>query len=200
MIPALIACYLALCAALAAVGSWPRPRGPVAGEAVVVVLGGGARPGALMATGRARVAAGVAALGPGQGLHFTGGVFDGSSEAALMRDEAIRLGVDPARITCENDSLTTLQNAILSVAIMGARPIVLVTDRFHLARAAALFALTGYRVAGLRGSAHRFGPRRVGWFFAREGLSFLLNMGRLAAWGLAGMLGVPRDWRIRHLI
>lgn len=195
----LLAGYGLLCTALALYGVWPRRSGPVTGDAVVVVLGGGARPGALLASGRARVAAGVAARGVGQGLHFTGGVHDGSSEADLMRAEALARGTAADGITCEGDSRTTLQNALLSASILRGRRIVLVTDRFHAGRAATIFALLGLRVVAVRPSAHRFARRRVIWFFAREGLSFLLNMGRLAAWGLTGLLGVPRAWRLRHL-
>ena len=195
----LVIAHALLCTALAVFGAWPRASGPVAGDAIVVVLGGGARPGALLASGRGRVMAGVAARGASQGLHFAGGVHDGSSEAELMRAEALSLGTAVDGITCEGDSRTTLQNALLSMPVLRGRRIVLVTDRFHAARAAAIFALLGLRVVAVRTSAHRFALHRALWFFAREGLSFLLNIGRLAAWGLTGMLGVPRAWRLRHL-
>ena len=191
--------YAALCLTMAAYG-WTRPTGGIDPRAqVVVVLGGGARGGQLQPVGQARVAAGVASLGPGQTLHLTGGLAGGGSEAALMAAEAKQLGVEPHRITQEHESRTTQQNALFSQPIIGERAIVIVSDNFHLARAAMLFRGHGYTVTALRGTTYRRGMRRALWFFAREGLSGPINLLRLIAWGLAGGLGASRDWRIRTL-
>jgi len=195
----LITAYLALCIGLAVFGA----KQPVAGveptAQVVIVLGGGAANGRLLPVGRARVAAGVASLGAGQSLHMTGGLAGGGSEAALMAAEAVRLGVDVARITQEGRSRTTQQNALFSASIVGNHPVVIVSDNFHLARAAMLFRGHGYGVVGLRGTTYRRRQRRALWFFAREGLSAPLNATRLIVWGMARRAGASREWCIRHL-
>ncbi|WP_316014599.1 YdcF family protein, partial [Roseobacter sp. HKCCA0434] len=147
----------------------------------------------------ARVAGGVAALGPPpQVLHLTGGLASGGSEAVLMADHAQALGVPPERISREDASRTTFQNALLSRAVLGrGARIVLVTDGFHLARAALLFRAAGFRLVALRRSAHEVTPRRARWYFFREGLSFALNTARVAAWWGSGLLGLPERWRMR---
>ena len=76
---------------------------------------------------------------------------------------------------------------------------VIVSDNFHLARAAMLFRGHGYRVVGLRGTTYRRRARRALWFFAREGLSGPLNATRLIVWGMARRAGASREWCIRHL-
>lgn len=195
----LMVAYLLLCGGLALFGAmWPS-GGVVRRAQVVIVLGGGAGPDGLLPVGQARVAAGVAALGEAQRLHMTGGLASGGSEAALMTAEAIRLGVAPDRITQEGASRTTQQNALFSQRVVGNDRVVIVSDNFHLARATILFRALGYRVVGCRGTTYRRPLGRSMWFYAREGLSALLNLSRLIAWGLAAMLRIPRDWRIRNL-
>lgn len=195
----LLAAYLLLCGGFALFGTlWPS-GGVVRRAQVVIVLGGGAGPDGLLPVGQARVAAGVAALGDDQRLHMTGGLASGGSEAALMTAEAIRLGVAPDRITQEGASRTTQQNALFSQRVVGNDRVVIVSDNFHLARATILFRAYGYRVVGCRGTTYRRPLGRSMWFYAREGLSALLNLSRLIAWGLAAMLRIPRDWRIRNL-
>lgn len=195
----LIAAYLALCIGLAVFGAKQPAAGVEPTAQVVIVLGGGAVNGRLLPVGRARVAAGVASLGAGQSLHMTGGLAGGGSEAALMAAEAVRLGVDVARITQEGRSRTTQQNALFSASIVGNHPVVIVSDNFHLARAAMLFRGHGYGVVGLRGTTYRRRQRRALWFFAREGLSAPLNATRLIVWGMARRAGASREWCIRHL-
>jgi uncharacterized SAM-binding protein YcdF (DUF218 family)/lysophospholipase L1-like esterase len=82
---------------------------------------------------------------------FTGGRPSGEScsIAETMAALARRVGVPADRIRTETSSQSTLQNAERSDAVLrtlGARRILLVTDRPHLRRAAAVFRRFGYVV------------------------------------------------------
>ena len=71
------------------------------------------------------------------------------SLAAPMRDLAVRLGVPADRIRLEETSRSTWENAERSDAVLksiGAKRIVLVTDRTHMGRAEAVFRRFGYEV------------------------------------------------------
>jgi uncharacterized SAM-binding protein YcdF (DUF218 family) len=83
---------------------------------------------------------------------FSGGrttARQGCSAAEGMRDLALRLGVPRERIRIEASSTSTWENAQRSDAVLrtlGARRIVIVTDRAHLQRAEACFRRFGYEI------------------------------------------------------
>lgn len=69
--------------------------------------------------------------------------------ATAMRQLAIRLGVPADRIRVETSSTSTWENALRSdavLSVLGARRILLVTDRVHSRRAEACFLRFGYEV------------------------------------------------------
>ncbi len=117
---------------------------------VIVVLGAralsGGRPSRAM---RRRVDHAVALFdgGAANRLLMSGGRTGGlPPEAEIMRDLAIEAGVPEDRIHLETDSRSTLENAIYSARILGARgwsrPLV-VTDWLHMPRAALAFRSQG---------------------------------------------------------
>lgn len=87
-------------------------------------------------------------------LLLTGGVGrHPPSEAAVMRAIAERAGIPPARLVLDETAATTLESARACARIIAARGwtrVLLVTDRYHLARS--LMAFRHFGVAA-RGSA-----------------------------------------------
>lgn len=82
---------------------------------------------------------------------FTGGRPAGSTCAVseAMQELAVRLGVPAGQIRVEASSTSTWQNAVRSDAVLstlGARRILLVTDRSHMQRAEASFRRFGYDI------------------------------------------------------
>ncbi|MFY0527100.1 YdcF family protein [Archangium gephyra] len=84
-------------------------------------------------------------------LLFSGGVgLHPPSEARVMRDLAVRLGVPPEACLLEEQSHSTEQNARFSAELLrslGARRVVVVSDPYHLLRARQYFRLHGFEVA-----------------------------------------------------
>jgi len=85
------------------------------------------------------------------------------SEAAVMRDLLIDLGVSAGAIVLEPDSRTTYEQAV-NVARMvdRSRPVVLVTVPRHMPRSRALFEAQGLRVIP---SSSMFDLQRRAWFW-----------------------------------
>ena len=147
---------------------------------VIVVLGAralsGGRPSQAM---RRRVAHAAALFEGGAAGHLllSGGRIGAlPPEAEIMRGLAIEAGVPEDRIHLETDSRSTLENAIYSARMLGARgwsrPLV-VTDWLHVPRARLAFRSQGVRV---RTSAVTHGWRdepaaRWLYYLAREGLA-----------------------------
>ena len=72
-----------------------------------------------------------------------------STEAEASRQLLVDLGVDPARITLEDRSRNTDENARFSAALVHPRPSqrwLLVTSAFHMPRAMGLFEKAGFNV------------------------------------------------------
>lgn len=84
-------------------------------------------------------------------LLFSGGVgVNPPSEARVMRDLAVRLGVPSEACLLEERSHSTEQNARFSADVLrslGARRVVVVSDPYHLLRARQYFRLEGFEVA-----------------------------------------------------
>lgn len=103
---------------------------------------------------RARVERGVALFkeAPTPRIVFTGGpTSDGPSEAEVMAEVAVELGVPERAIRRETQSLDTIENARFTVDLLqrelGRAPnIVLVTSDYHIDRAARLFRCAGAQV------------------------------------------------------
>ena len=119
---------------------------------IAVVLGGGLRRsdrGPTEATLLRADAAAVLARSRDCALIVSGGHGDGPkpprSEAALMADRLLELGVSPTRIFIEDDSRDTASNAAFTaeryLPDLTPRPLIIVTSPVHMARSLALFAL-----------------------------------------------------------
>lgn len=120
---------------------------------VAIILGAALRddgsPSPAMAR---RVARGVELLRRGRAaaLLMTGGATTTAvPEARMMRDLALAEGVDAARVVVEGRALNTIQNALFCRPLLRRhrwRRVVVVTDSFHVPRAAYIFRRFGLRV------------------------------------------------------
>lgn len=117
---------------------------------LIVVLGGGVTPdgGAAAATiARAKRSGLTAKSRPEIPIIASGGrpsgATTGPSEAAMMREAIVALGVEPERILLEDESRDTIGNAVLVAAryLRGLEPrsIHLISSPFHLQRATETF-------------------------------------------------------------
>lgn len=82
-------------------------------------------------------------------LVLAGGSGGAVKEADLMRQLALRLGVDPGHIQRERDSATTYESAVgvaRRLRSLGRERVLLVTSAMHMPRAAAAFRAQGLRV------------------------------------------------------
>ncbi len=107
------------------------------------------RDGSLRRITRERVEAGVELWREGLApvVCMTGGGPPGRREADAMAAYARDLGMPDDALRVENESLTTEENASMSAAILhpeGRRRVWIVSQPFHLRRAAWLFARAGF--------------------------------------------------------
>jgi len=123
--------------------------------AAVVVLGAQVRgPDDPAPAVRRRVAHGVEVLGRSGSawLVLAGGVGEaGVSEASVMAGLAARLGVAGERLVLEEESASTLEQAVAVARLARERGwprVVVVTDRYHLSRALFLFRRMGLAAGG----------------------------------------------------
>jgi uncharacterized SAM-binding protein YcdF (DUF218 family) len=138
---------------------WDATRGPPDG---IVVLGGSIVPGVSAARDtvalndaaeRLTVAAELAHRYPNARIVFTGGdnalIFNQGAEAAFAVRQLEALGVAHDRITAEEQSRNTIENAVFSRLIADPKPgqrWLLVTSAFHMPRAMAAFRAAGFPV------------------------------------------------------
>ena len=138
---------------------WDASRGPPAG---IVVLGGAISPDVSMARGavalndaaeRITVTAELARRYPDARIIFSGGtgslMADAPAEAPVAVKELVALGVAHDRITAEEQSRNTIENAVFSQLLADAKPgerWLLVTSAFHMPRAMAAFRASGFAV------------------------------------------------------
>ena len=174
---------------------------PLPEAAAIVVLSGpfGAPEGETDETSE-RVARGVALWQAGHAprLVMSGGgsrALPGPGDAAFMAEEAIALGVPDEAILTETGSHSTLQNAWNTARADGidpAAPILLVTHRYHLSRAALSFRWAGFTnvtpVAADPGAV-----QEITFVLLLEGLKWPLNALRAAGASAALALGAPED-------
>lgn len=79
-------------------------------------------------------------------LVLSGGrVFGSPSDAGVMRNTAVILGVDPKDIILESGSKDTYEEAIYLKKTLKDQPFLLVTSAFHMPRSMALFQAQGMR-------------------------------------------------------
>jgi uncharacterized SAM-binding protein YcdF (DUF218 family) len=138
---------------------WDATRGAPDG---IIVLGGAISPDVSTARGevalneaaeRLTVAAELARRYPDARIVFSGGsgalIYDEGAEAPLALRLLESLGIPRARITLEDRSRNTVENAVLSKAIAQPKPgerWLLVTSAHHLPRAVGVFRKAGFPV------------------------------------------------------
>jgi uncharacterized SAM-binding protein YcdF (DUF218 family) len=129
-----------------------RERAAPADALVVLgarVMPGGVPSGALLA--RVEKAVELYQRGLAPRLVFSGGIgVNPPSEAHVMREEAVRLGVPSEACVLEEQSHSTEQNARYSAELLrtlGVRRVVVVSDPYHLLRARQYFRLQGFEVS-----------------------------------------------------
>jgi uncharacterized SAM-binding protein YcdF (DUF218 family) len=138
---------------------FPEPPTDLPPPSGIIVLGGAINGPVSKARGqaageeikRAVEAAILAKRYPEARIVFSGGsgsLFDvESTEAAEARKLLIELGVDPKRITLEDKSRNTVENAQFTAAILHpepSEPWLIVTSAFHMPRAMGLFRKAGF--------------------------------------------------------
>lgn len=98
-----------------------------------------------LALARVRTAALLLRTGVASRVLVVGGApRGGCSEAQVMAELLEREGVPPSCIECEHLSANTLENALAARRLLtGERHVLVVTQRFHAARARRCFALAG---------------------------------------------------------
>ena len=138
---------------------WDASRGPPTG---IVVLGGAITPDVSLARNavalndeaeRITVTAELARRYPNARIIFSGGrgalLDDGPVEAAIAVRELEALGVAHDRITAEEQSRNTIENAVFSHLLADPKPgerWLLVTSAYHMPRAMASFRAAGFAV------------------------------------------------------
>ena len=133
---AILSIWAALISTALYVALYQADPEPPSGDAIVVLAGNAGKNGTgLSGETRARFDAALALYETGAApiLVMTGGGTPPVAE--FMRDAAIEAGVPPEAILVENQSHSTLQNALFTADIETldkTAPIILVTHRYHL--------------------------------------------------------------------
>jgi uncharacterized SAM-binding protein YcdF (DUF218 family) len=138
---------------------WDASRGPPDG---IVVLGGAISPDVSVARGavalneaaeRITAAVELARRYPNARIIFSGGsnalMFDEGVEAAFAVKEFEALGVAHERLTAEEQSRNTIENAVFSRLLANPKPgehWLLVTSAYHMPRAIAAFRAAGFAI------------------------------------------------------
>lgn len=167
------------------------PEGRVA--EVMVLLGGGMeRDGRIgsESESRARFAAALYAKGLAPEIIVTGGNSrrHHRSVAQAMAEVMIEAGVPSSAIRIEGQSLSTIQNALMSRPMADGRAILLVTEGTHMARSVLTFWWAGYDIASLRATSGMEGLYdRIG--VGREALAWGFNITRVVGWHILGLFG-----------
>ena len=110
---------------------------------------------------------------PNARIIFTGGsgsLFRVSTEAAEAKKLMVELGVDPSRITLEDKSRNTKENAEFTAAMIHPKPSerwLLVTSAFHMTRSMGVFEKAGFNVIAYPVAFRTRGPGRdLPWDFS----------------------------------
>lgn len=187
---------------------WPDHAADAFNQAdVIIVFGAGMDPdGTLHRSATDRVEKGVTIYLAGNApqIHFTGGrgAPGGPAAGEQMAALAQSLGVPKHAITHEDESQSTLQNALFSLPSIGnTHSAILVSEGFHLPRVAASTLWAGgptrfqfafsTRFRETRG-ANRSGPAKM---ILREAAAWWFNAARAIAFNVGGVIGVADNKR-----
>ncbi|MDA8585984.1 YdcF family protein [Rhodobacteraceae bacterium] len=171
--------------------------------AAIVILGGGANVDGTGLGGETqdRLNAGLELYKSGAAtlMVVTGGGTPAVAE--IMRDAALAAGVAPDALLMENQSHSTLQNALFTAdfeRIDKSAPVILVTNRYHLPRANASF-----RWAGFGDVINHAADPDTDFKFSEgllwEAIKWPYNALRAAAASAANAGNVPRESYIKYL-
>jgi uncharacterized SAM-binding protein YcdF (DUF218 family) len=197
---------LALAAIWAFDRTWPEDAPLPARADAIICLGGGMsyrgweKPGP-DSTRRARTCAELYRAGVAPRIVFTGAGHHISSAGAAMARVAIADGVPREAIAVEHASQSTIQNAVFSQPLLppDARRVVLVSDAYHLPRAATLFHIfTPQEIAIYAARADytaNGSPRNAtrGETIWREGYVVWANVARVTLYGAGRLFGIERE-------
>lgn len=185
--------------------TWPlRPPGSAPRADLIICLGGGMEPdGTLDPATIRRVETCVALYDAGRAgriLHSGGRAVPGGPAAGeRMMALAAELGVPEADQIAETRSRSTLQNALFSRPLAGdAQRVILVTEAFHLPRSWVSFRWAGFADVRLHAS-ERVRDGGMPGMLLRETAAIWFNAGRMIAWHIAALAGVPDATRTRWL-
>lgn len=129
---------------------------------------------------------------------------DAPARAELMAAYARMLGVPPADLRVETDSIDTWSNAHGSAKLLPPSPrrIVLVTSAMHMPRAAVAFESAGFEICPMAGDYRRL-PSRLPWALVPRTVGLMRTEAALHEWvGLAYYrlwLAADRVWRFGSL-
>ena len=188
--------------------SWPRDAPLPETADAIICLGGGMsyngweRPDPA-STRRALTCADLARAGVAPLVVFSGTGNQVLSVGAAMANLARDAGVPAEAILVEPRARSTLQNAVLSYALLPEAPdrVVIVSDPFHLPRAWLTFTLAGEAEVDVYAARMAYsyddGPRArsdLQWT-RREAVAIWANVGRVGAYLAGGLLGVDAQTR-----
>lgn len=172
---------------------------------VAIVLGGGTKSDLILDySSRQRVRMGVYHLKQDnvRYLIMSGGMMKGLeiTAATAMRDFAVELGADPAKVFLEEQARTTFENLRFSFEIMeknGWSTFAIVSDTYHLARARELARFLGKEPSGLGASSSLSSeplPMKIA-ITLRETAAWGYNLYKVMAWRALETLGYSEDDR-----
>ena len=175
------------------------PHGIAEPVDVAIVLGGGTKSDLILDfSSRQRVRMGAYHLQQGNAgnLIMTGGMMRGLpiTAASAMRDFAVELGGDPAKVVLEERARTTFENLRFSFEIMDQRgwtTFAIISDAYHLARARELARFLGREPSGLGAASSLKSepfPMRVA-ITLRETAAWGYNLYKIVAWWGLGVMG-----------
>ncbi len=191
---------------------FPRgvPDGPIAG---IIVLGGGIDQQIGVARGvttlteageRLTEAVALARRFPEARLVFTGGIAslspDGPTEADAARRFFAEMGIPPERLTVEDKSRDTAENARFTKALIDPKPgqqWLLVTSAWHMPRSVGCFRAAGWPVIAWPTDYRTAGPQDLQMVMPRA--SFGLTMVDVAAKEWVGLVAYRLSGRTDEL-
>jgi len=131
-------------------------------------------------------------------------VLTGIALAELMVPRAVEGGVPADKIRIETESRSTLQNALFAEGMLPGeqRPIILVTERYHLLRSWLSFRWAGFDGRIVLFPADR--PEDYDWhrsrkLFPAEAGKWGVNLVRGSLASALSAMGMPQNWFIRLL-
>ena len=184
------------------VALYEAPEETPKGAAIVVLAGGAGKDGVgVSGETEERLNAALALHDAGAATLFvvTGGGTPPVAET--MRDAALEAGIPPDAILVENQSHSTLQNALFSAdfeRLDKSAPIILVTHRYHLPRANASFRWAGFSDV-INHAADPNTPFAITPGLLWESVKWPLNVLRAGAASAAMAGNVPREDYLKYI-